>query len=251
MSYTNHKKKYGIVILLDALGAATYSENQIKDFLSSRADINGLVSSLSSQFPKNKGKFYPPVIFTFGDTVIITIELRTKKHIFTHLFFISILMRRYLFHSMEQGILFRGSFSIGSYIEDFDSNTVMGEAVTDAAAWYEKSNWMGLSSTPKTKNVLEYYLLKLKLEEDSFSYLHRYDVPMKNGVTHNLYVVSWPSAFFDEHLLEKAEIDDGKHYFYKILKDLPIPLGTEMKYENTKQYFEFVSNKILMDDKTL
>ena len=111
------KRKYCAVVLLDAFGASKYSDKKIKVFLSARAEINSIISSLSKKFPKEI-RFNSPNIFTFGDTIIITIELRSKKYIRLHLFGVILLMRRYLFHSLEKGIIFRGAFSIDYYIED-------------------------------------------------------------------------------------------------------------------------------------
>jgi hypothetical protein len=261
MSRDNLRKKYGIVVLLDALGASEYSEDQIKQFLSARQEINHLIRVLSGKNVTSKigniGKFHTPEIFTFGDTVIITIQLNSKKHRNTHLFLFSFLMRRYIFHSFENGILFRGSFSIGSYIADSESNTVMGEAVSDAAAWYEQSEWMGLSSTPKTNTVLEYLVADIGAErgldllrKDHHGYIHPYDVPMKNGKSYNLYTINWPSAFFDEALLKGAKKKNGEQYFLELLQGFPVPKGTEDKYINIKRYFDSFkksANKSLKD----
>jgi hypothetical protein len=46
----------------------------------------------------------------------------------------SILLRRFQVDSLLHGILFRGSISVGRFHVDDESNTVMGPAVTDAAA---------------------------------------------------------------------------------------------------------------------
>ena len=263
MTENNLRKKYGIVILLDALGASDYSESQIKQFLSARHEINKSVKYISSkEFTKpfgDIGKFHEPEIFTFGDTVIITIQLNSKKYRYEHIFLFSILIRRYIFHSMEAGILFRGSFSIGDYIADSKSNTVMGEAVSDAAAWYEQSEWMGVSSTPKTNSVLEYLIsdssgddtLK-NLQSGNFRYIHPYDVPLKNEKSLKLYTVNWPSAFHDEELLEHTNAKNAEHYFLEILQNFTVPKGTELKYLNIKKYFNYITklkaNKAIKKD---
>jgi len=230
-----------MVILLDALGASGYTEDQIKMFLSSRARINHWISTLAKSI-RGIGNFKQPTIFTFADTIIITIQLSSKKHMDDHIWIASLLMRRYLFHSMEEGILFRGAFSIGHYIEDADSNTVMGEAVTDAAAWYDRSEWIGLSSTPRTNSVLEYHLIPGR-DESSLGFLSKYDVPLKEGTTFSLYAVTWPSAFFDSTLLKRAKKNHPRKYFLEILKDLDVPKGSEIKYENAKHYFDFIEKK--------
>lgn len=254
MARSNLKKKYGIVILLDALGASEYNEKQIKEFLSARNDINTTIKALSSQKATKSfgeiGNFHMPDIFTFGDTVVITIELNTKKYIKEHLWIVTALMRRYLFHSFEKGIMYRGAFSIGNYVADSDSNTVMGDAVSDAASWYEQSEWMGLSSTPRTNNILEHLYTPDRqsfefktLHDRGCGYLVYYGVPMKSGSEYPMYVVDWPSAFFDETPLKKAKHKNSERYFLNILKELKVPKGTEEKYENTKSFFYFVANQ--------
>ncbi len=243
MTAKKRKRKYGVVVLLDALGASEYSDEKINEFLSARVEINSIVSSLAKDLTGGV-KFASPNIFTFGDTIIITIELRSKKYINIHIFGVTLLMRRYLFHSLDKGILFRGSFSIGSYIEDSDSNTVMGPAVTDAASWYQKSEWMGLSCTPKTNSVLEYHFSDQKGYIDNIEYTHKYDVPLKDGKKFNLYTISWPAAFHDKQLLKESKKGNPRKWFLEILKDLPVPNGAEIKYENTKEYFTFVERRI-------
>jgi len=240
------KQKYGAVILLDALGASDYSDVKIKKFLSARTEINSIILNLSKELKgmEESTKFNMPSIYTFGDTIITTVELNDQKYIAAHIIGISLLMRRYLFHSLAAGILFRGAFSIGSYIEDSDSNTVMGEAVTDAVAWYAKFDWMGISSTPKTNSVLEYHFSGREKSLDDIHYMHSFAVPLKNGSTFNLYTISWPAAFFNKDFLKIAGKDNPRKWFLELLQNLPVPKGTEMKYENTKAYFTYVEHKL-------
>ncbi|HSY43243.1 MAG TPA: hypothetical protein VK811_04990, partial [Candidatus Acidoferrum sp.] len=81
MNSTKLHRKYGIVILLDALGASEYSDEKIKEFLKARTEIHEIIKSLAASSKKVFGsefkKACPPSIFTFGDTIIITIELRS------------------------------------------------------------------------------------------------------------------------------------------------------------------------------
>lgn len=245
------KKKYGIVVLLDALGASAYSEKQIREFLSARREINGLFKEYTTKeflAPMGDiGKFHEPEIFTFGDTVIITVPLRSNKYVSDHLWVFSMIMKRYLFHSMVNGILFRGSFSIGNYIADSDSNTVMGEAVSDAAAWYETSEWVGLSSTPKTNIAIEYHLSQSwrsgnteYFRSGQFGWFDYVAVPQKGGKNIELYIINWARAFFDPDLLGDADYQDASQYYLKVMSGFSVPRGTELKYENTHKYFERV-----------
>ena len=110
---TTPELKYGLVILLDALGASSFSESKIREFLSCRSEVNNLINELATEL-KTRVPFPTPEIFTFGDTVIITCQLDDPTSRQLHIGGMLIILRRYLYHSMESGILFRGAFSIGS-----------------------------------------------------------------------------------------------------------------------------------------
>lgn len=237
------KKRYGIVVLLDALGASSFSDEKIKKFLSARAELNNILAHQAKTL-NGINKIKLPNTYTFGDTLIIVLELSSKKNIKRHIFGSMILMQNYIFHSLEEGILFRGAFSIGSYIEDSGSNTVMGDAVSDAASWYEKSDWMGLSCTPKTNSVLEFHFDSDQLNNPKFT--HSYPVPMKDGSALDLYTISWAGRFFHD----PVETKNPRKRLLELLMNQSIPLGTESKYVNIKKYFNFIADKIQADKLT-
>lgn len=247
------ESKFGVVVLLDALGASDYSNEQIREFLTARERINSVITKLCSpESVKTLGEFPPPPppeIFTFGDTVIIAIELSKEAPLREHLFIISTLIRRYLFIALNNKIMFRGCFSIGDYIADDKSNTVMGQAISDAASWYEQSNWMGVCSTPKSKIVLESLVTKAsgtaalkKLRSADYGYFLPYSVPMKNDKHINLYAVNWASELWSKENLTRFGETCGETYFLKLLSNFNIPKGTEEKYKNTQLFFEHVFN---------
>jgi len=241
MPPTRLRKKQGIVILLDALGASEYSEEKIKKFLSARTEINSGIADLARSGPAG-GLLSTPSIYTFGDTIVITIQFKGKKKYGSQIVCAALLMRRYLFHSLEQGILVRGSFAIGSYIEDSESNTVMGEAITDAAQWYEKADWMGVASTPRTNSALEFYVTPESLSRPKF--LHKYSVPLKGGSALDLYSIAWPGVFHDETILKHRKKANPRTWFLEIFKDFSFPASATSKYENTKRYFDYVASQI-------
>lgn len=240
---SNLRKKYGIVILMDALGARQYSEEKIKKFLQARSKLNsilahqaGLLKSINKEVPAPK-----PVTYTFGDTLVVTCELRVKKHHAQRIYMMLLLMQNYLFHSMEEGIVFRGAFSIGTYFDDAASNTVMGEALTDAATWYEQSDWFGLASTPQTNNVLEFLFYEFRERLHSPKFVLNYPVPMKDGRAIELYTVSWAGRFFQD----KERYPEKK--FLEVMTMLPVPLGTESKHINSKKYFYEVARLLAIE----
>lgn len=241
MTTSSPKEKFGLVILLDALGASAFTSDQIKTFLSTRSEVNSIVKGLARQIPKEV-KLGNPVIFTFGDTLVITIPITLKADVQKQITIAILLMRRYLFHSLLHKVLFRGAFSIGHYIVDPRSNTVMGEAVSDAAQWYERADWMGLSSTPKTNTEIEYHLGDEAL--DDFKYLFKYPVPMKSGAEMELYCISWPGAFFDKTIRKMTTEPSPRKWFLSLLKDLSYPATASAKYEHAKEFFLFVEQRM-------
>jgi hypothetical protein len=242
MARSPHRRKFGIVILLDALGAATYSDKQIKAFLAARSEVNSFVKQFATRFKWSKRGAPSPAIHTFGDTLIITIAVANKSEVGADVARAVMVMRRYMYHSMLKGVFFRGAFSIGDYIEDDVTNTVMGNAVSDAAAWYDKADWFGICATPRTTTAIDFY--RSKLRELSAPFAIRYPVPLKGGGRQDLLCISWPGAFFDEHLLKESGFDDAKRHFYSLLKDVYYPIVATSKYENAKAFFLTVSQAI-------
>lgn len=235
------KEKFGVVLILDALGASAFTPTQIKTFLATRADVNDIIKKFAKQLPE-EAELAAPVIFTFGDTLILTVSIDLSANVQKQIMCVILLMRRYLFHSLLKGVLFRGSFSIGHYIEDAKSNTVMGAAVADAAEWYERADWMGLCATPKTNTELEYHMDAAQL--DMPVNLLKYPVPFKAGASMELYSISWPGAFFDKTLLKSTKESSPRKWFLSLLKDFVYPAAASSKYQNSKEFFLYVEARI-------
>ena len=229
---SNIQRKKGIVILLDALGASEYSDEKINEFLNARKEINSIIHDLLN--PAMIGS--SASIYMFGDTIVVTVEL-VDEYVAGQILFICTAMQWYLFRSLQKGILYRGAFSIGSYIEDATSNTVMGEAITDAAQWYEKADWMGLVSTPKTDSVLEYYVPSGEISDSKL--LCRYPVPIKGSSPINLYSISWPELFYSQ----RRDQTSPRKLFLEIFKEFSFPASATEKYLNTKKYFDHIERQ--------
>ena len=231
------ENKYGLVVILDALGASSFSESKIQEFLSARSRLIEILNEQASSDILRD--FQAPSTFTFGDTIIISFNLKIDNKIGTHIRCIVFLLQNYLFHSMEAGILFRGAFSLGNYYEDGESNTVMGEAVSDAASWYERADWMGLICTPKTNTSLDYYLFDDNFLNDPL-FLQYYRVPLKENSFYELYTISWAGRFFQD----KEKIGNPRKYFLELLLKQGVPIGAESKMKNIKDYFYFIEKRI-------
>lgn len=198
-----------------------------------------------------------PETFTFGDTLIFAWsfdDLPKCKPI--ALSFVSFWLARFIQDSIGRGILFRGAIAAGEYVSA--GNTIMGKAVADAADWYEKTGWFGVTVTPSCGIAIEWfnrvkaengneYLSCLKdvcndtlaismLEEVYASGFVQYPIPLKEGNTEPMWAVAWPKALLRKNEKNRlfAEIE-----LYFALNKLHIPKGTEVKYTNAITFFDF------------
>ncbi len=228
---------FGIVAILDALGAASYTDAEIKRFLRSREEVISLLNEKSARVSKNLDT-KAVTTFTFNDTVIIVLKI--GKEVLGPLDIKGFLyvLRRFMVDSLIHGILFRGSLSIGSFYVNEKTNTIMGEAVTDAVAWYDKANWVGIVATPRCSIYVQKVLESMGREWQHL--MVDYDVPLKDEETVRLKAVNWPKEFYvpSPHLY--AGHVRPKQKLLELLSLHKIPFGVESKFNNTIGYFDYV-----------
>src|ERR1700720_3852036 len=135
---------YGVVAILDALGAGSYTKDQADLFLKSRDLVldatKSVVATSLKQFERRRLKR-----FAFNDTVIIAYLLDDLTPQAIPDFEIAChLLRTFQMLALGSGILFRGALAVGDlYRISEPENTIMGPAVSDAASWYAAADWIG------------------------------------------------------------------------------------------------------------
>lgn len=227
-------EKYGIVVLLDALGIqnATISESKKfvrflkEDAIGSIHYLDGYTSGseIEEHFKKVK-----PVMRTFGDTFLITWEVPKELNINEYFEAISSAIRHIILSGIEQNILFRGAITIGTYLES--DTSIIGPAIADVASWYEQANWFGCITTPLcTQHVNLMYK-----KDQSIGYLmKKYDVPLKpSNKTMKVWCVDWSksaSVFGNTDVMK---------WYYENISKIQIPIGTEDKYFNSESFLKF------------
>ena len=172
--------------------------------------------------------------FTFNDTVLI-VYCTPGSATLDDVQYFCLLLRKFMVDSLVQGILFRGSVSIGDFYVDDQSNTVMGTAVTDAAAWYDSTDWVGINATPHATLVVQ---ALLRGSKDLDRLLVDYPVPLKDRPSLVLKAVNWPKAFYVKGLRPVKEGEDPRAKCLKLLAEHKIPKGTESKHFNTVAFFD-------------
>lgn len=229
-----------MIAILDALGAATYSDPEIKRFLKSRDNVLQL---LNEKIEGVIGEINLPQIdiFTFNDTILIAFKTNSEPPILKQIAAFFLILRKFLVDSLSHKILFRGSVAIGTFYVDNDSNTVMGQAVTDAAVWYDKADWIGIQTTPKATIMIQRWLEREK--DKRRTVMLDYDVPLKDGRTMRVKAVNWPKVFFVPSVTPCIHGEEPREKLLQILSEHTVPFGTEKKFFNTIEFFDYVVKK--------
>jgi hypothetical protein len=148
---------YGVVCLIDALGAKSYSDDETINFLESRKVIRkAMDDKVADQISSRSIK--TPQIALFNDTIVIAIECapdsEDERNCITAM---AVIVRKLISDGISKGIFFRGAIGIGKFFVDLAYDTIIGQAVSDAANWYESSNFVGCILTPRLAFVLQKY----------------------------------------------------------------------------------------------
>lgn len=229
------KKQNGLVAILDAIGAAAYSDREIEEFLQSRQSVLRLLNEkIEGEAPGIIGGAVH--VFTFNDTIVIAYGTGSAPPTFRQINSFFRILRKFLVDSLAKHIMFRGSLAIGTFYVDDDTNTVMGQAVTDAAAWYDKADWLGIQATPRATLVIGGWLASGQPEARYL--MLDYDVPLKTGKSIRVKAVNWPRMFFVERTKLCPNGEEPKEKLLQLLAEHAVPLGTEQKYFNTVAFFD-------------
>lgn len=229
----------GLIAIVDALGAANFSENEIERFLSSRDSVVNTLKRKARD--RAEGIAADRVTeFTFGDTVLIS-YVTDGPACAKDIYDFSEALRNSLVDSLANEILFRGSLAIGAFSVDDRTRTVMGAAVADAAAWYNSADWIGVLATPQTT-----LYIRSIAEQDHIDLEHvlvDYRIPIKKEslreqTSFTLKAVNWPRGFWVHQVRPLAEGEKPKAKFLSLLAAHRVPKGTESKYFNTVAFFD-------------
>jgi hypothetical protein len=230
------EKKQGLIAILDALGAANYNNREIFKFLNSRERVLELLRrKADAKVVRGDIDASRVTTFTFNDTVLIVCRTRAVPALDDVKHF-CLLLRKFAVDSLAQGILFRGAVSIGSFYVDDDSNTVMGAAVTDAAAWYDSADWVGINATPHASLLIQALLEPGGTDLDHL--LVDYPVPLKEQPALDLKAINWPKAFVVRGLTPVADGEDPRAKCLTLLAEHRVPKGTESKHFNSMKFFD-------------
>lgn len=229
----------GIVVLLDALGARNYSEEETASFLIKRnLLLKALEPTGDALYNYMQGVYsrffqeplHKPDTITFGDTILFSWRFPIVSD--GLLLLSSFWAIEAISKAMELQLPLRGAVACGKFL--LMGTTVLGPAVAEAASWYEKAAWIGAVATPSVSIRLE--ILKDKMPLLWSGYIP-YNVPGSKGEVFPAWAVAWPWAFIHEEWEGKANIA-AREDFLNTLKMFDIPHEAANKYFNTLHFFD-------------
>lgn len=222
---------HGFVAILDALGAKNYSAREAEQFLKSRDEFIPFIGDIAERHIKIDPNDFQR--FIFNDTVILTyVRGRTFQDAWAFCHVLRVFQSIFL----QRQIFFRGAFGVGDFYRlDPASNTVMRPAVSDAAMWYERADWIGIHATPFTTIFLKALLQR---ENQTLDYvLLDYDVPLKDRGRMRLKAINWPKGIY---LNDGKDRNKTKAAVLSFLTKGPLTIGSESKYFNAIEFYDHV-----------
>lgn len=213
---------YGIIVMLDALGARSESIQVAADLIDDLAALikhakRTLETVTAVHFAPNQrdfsnGKSISPSWSVFGDSLLLVWPVGEGHEdltlIQTNLIVCGQYIASFLAVAFAMGRLLRGAIALGSYLNGEGeglNGVTLGPAVIDAVKWHELSDWAGVIVTPKTARHLEILELEIKstlapglpTQQECLWWPYiKYPVPMKGFEnTTNFWTVTWPAVF--------------------------------------------------------
>jgi len=245
-----YQAKTGIVVVLDALGIRNLSIAESIGFLETRDLLLRTLTGLGEWACEARramcddveeyGVIQEHTVMTFGDTIIVSWELPESSIVGIDLWLVSRWLNDLMFVAMLDGVALRGAVSVGKYLSDLNTNTIVGPALTDAVAWSERGDWLGVVATPSCGLHLDSAASLEVLDPFANIAFCKYVMPV-NGETSERWVLSWPVMFLERSKYMKSS---GEAQLLEILKEFPIPYGTEKKYDNTLRFFRWYRDEM-------
>ena len=255
------QSKFGIVVMLDALGARAFTKEGAEDFIRRRNALlenTNIVLQLGSIGGSEGPHSEDPVLTTFGDNIVITWAVQ-QEVANCALSAVALALAPLIAEGIRYGLLFRGAVAVGDFVHDFvrDKATILGPAIGDAASWHEQALWVGVVATPAC-GLRWSWNVDAGCGWDTPNRFVQYDkVPLKGNRTMPMWVVAWPGAFLTRCSLESyhgpRKIKCGERtwslpsdflnvergFLHQYLSRLAVPFGTEDKYANTIKFFDW------------
>ena len=235
--FSKYSKDYGLVVSLDFLGVKSLKfEGELIEWLKKRDLIIQKIAIKNQkekdQYVKdcndlhktiyNEEKFYDPPdikVQTFQDNVVMSFSLKKYGNRPENIIWIRKTLAEAFKSALEEGLMVRGSVSLGEYIHDLESTTMVGPAVNEVMSYCEVADWAGIIFCPSCTKFIDDLFYRNQVSKYRYD-LHtrgyfamktsfiKYNTPVSNktkrileikGIpfSENLYCLGWPYEFQD------------------------------------------------------
>ncbi len=232
---------YGFVCILDALGTkGSWIQEPHDSFITKIKSFNKDLLTYMNSY--NKSQFGKLEIYSFSDTIFVIykcpIEEGKEPRLLIPIF--AKVIAAAFSYALTKKLFLRGAISQGNFYQD--ENIFVGPAIDDAAAYFEKTDWIGVICTPSTSYASEFAILVGdSIIKKSNQYLIKYDVPMHNQVCENLYSINWPAWFND--LPDTSKPSMSRAYLCGLISENPIPSQATSKYIHTLEFYDYCTSQ--------
>jgi hypothetical protein len=147
------------------------------------------------------------------------------------------------FHALDKGIYLRGVISIGRF--EISKTIILGPAIDEAAEWYTKYDWFGISLTPAASYGLQ-KLIDKGFDQSKISKIFvKYNIPMKSEIDAiKSFTLNWPYGLVSFLISHGEKESFGRSMILERFSKSQIGVETYRKYKNTLAFWDYV-----MDDK--
>lgn len=260
----NISEKCGIVAIMDILGT-----RQIKEMDDARLYLNGvesfnfildaIIQHLNSyeniscnEITATKQLDYEITISMFSDTVIITLSFEDQRKLASAFSIIGSIIMQFFFWGLKDRLLFRGVISFDRFFALKTSSYLMagipisetftptkkflfvGPAIIESANYYEKSDWIGISTLPSATAKLD----NVSNEQEVTKYFDKMELT-KYGVNHDGWALIWPIYDTLQGSLNPTN-ESHIHYLEEQKEFYRENNKIFLKYENTIKFYNDV-----------
>ena len=225
-------KKESFVALFDILGFSdlVLKSNELdkvaNTYIKAKKDFENNTSHINSLLQKDAVTFH-----IFSDTILMyTSEVNDTS-------FLALLAAcDFLFlAAIENELPIRGATSVGELI--VSNGIEIGKPIVEANKNEKKQDWIGLWITDDCMARINRYehLIRKDIVE--------YEIPLKDGEVKKRYALNWVKSLPRKIMSEKRKNDfstDEIKEEIKFFRKLPSDWKVKRKYENTKQFIDFV-----------
>jgi hypothetical protein len=247
---TNHGEyDNGFVVMVDILGAKRIEAWRLYEIC---IDLENKITNLIIQhYPQGEVQH-----LVFNDTVAVGWKIPEPNLVVVALFFKQ--LQELVMNMLEIGVPLRGAISEGQYIvpksSDSENRYLLGDAVNDAAEWYERMDLIGLIMTPKASMNVETAINNAERNPDVLwkmeivdILLPRYNVPLSHGGSQSCRTVGWPGLTGSDSVMDGSLDSVRKLHvqqrdrFLSIFdaQRVKIPPKAIGKYNNTLEFIDW------------